>query len=90
MPLKQCDGEMCKGLDEGDVIIGRLSQTQSLDETVKDGFKDDMSSNPGSQDRGDHERVELPENSTNLIFSMLDEELTGHFQVSKRDKLKVQ
>lgn len=48
MPLKQCDGEMSKGLDEGDVIIGRLSQTQSLDETVKDGFKDDMSSNPGS------------------------------------------
>lgn len=36
------------GLDEGAVIIGRLSQTQSLDETVKDGFRDDMSSNPGN------------------------------------------
>lgn len=38
---------MSKGLDEGDVIIGRLSRTQSLDETVKNGFKD-KSSNPGN------------------------------------------
>lgn len=38
---------MFKGLDEGDVI-GRFNQTQTITETVKDGFKDNPRSSPGN------------------------------------------